>query len=240
MQYDTSGEDLYRIQSTGIASKVSYAGVQWLTVRPDGKDWRFEAHVRYTRDGPDGRAGAQARFVQILHPDGTIADGSDDDPDFLTILNQPFAVHLDAATLRDLRALHGKAPFAATSPLGAQAVLHGYLRPAPAGPIDGHSTAAVKFDAAGAMTGPLPGSAQTLVAGTMRMEGTAYYAVDSATLLALQVTLTLDARLTQSGGGTLPVRIFYRRWMRAIAIDPKTPLPTPLATGAGTALHAVP
>ena len=66
---------------------------------------RFEARARYTRTGPDGESRAEARFVQVLLPNGTFEDRVDDDPDFLTILNQPFAVRLDAATLRDLRAL---------------------------------------------------------------------------------------------------------------------------------------
>ena len=141
---------------------------------------------RYTRTGPDGKSRGEALFVQILLPDGTFEDRIDDDPDFLTILNQPFAVRLDAATLRDLRALRGRVPFSATSPLGAEAVLRGFLRPAGSGPIAGRPTVGVRFEAEGAMTGPLPGYAETLVSGTMRMDGTAYYALDDATLLALK------------------------------------------------------
>jgi hypothetical protein len=217
VQYDTSGEDVYRIQAVGTSSKVSYSGTERLLVRPEGKAWRFEARARYTREAPDGKTRGEAVFVQELEPDGTFEDRIDDDPDFLTILNQPFAVRLDAATLRDLRALHGRVPFSATSPLGAQAVLHGFLRPAPGGPIAGHPTVAVRFEAEGAMTGPLPGSAEALVSGTMRMDGVAYYALESATLFALNVTLTLDARLTQSRQPTpVPVRIFYRRSIKAV------------------------
>jgi hypothetical protein len=184
----------------------------------NGKAWRFEARARYTRDGPDGKSRGEALFVQILHPDGTFEDRIDDDPDFLTILNQPFAVRLDAPTIRDLRALRNRVPFSATSPLGAQAVLRGFLRPAPGGPVGGRPTVAVRFEAAGTMTGPLPGSAETLVSGTMRMDGTAYYALESATLCALQVRLTLDARLAQSRQPvSVPVRILYRRSIRAVA-----------------------
>ena len=58
--------------------------------------------------------------MQVLRADGTFEDRVDNDPDFLTILNQPFAVQLDGATLRDLRALHGRVPFSATSPLGGE------------------------------------------------------------------------------------------------------------------------
>jgi hypothetical protein len=238
IQYVASGEDLYRIESTETFSKVSYTGEQRLSVRREGKDWRFEVRAQYTRDGPDGRSRGRAFFVQILHANGVLEDRVDDDPDFLTILNQPFAARLDAATLRDLRDLRGRVPFSATSPLGAEAVLHGYLRPVGGGPVAGRPTVAVRFEAEGSMTGPLPGYAETLVSGTMRMDGTAYYALEGATLLALRVTLTLDARLAQSNSKvSVPVRILYRRSMRAL---PKTPLRAPLAKGAETAAPATP
>jgi hypothetical protein len=238
--YKTSGEDLYRIQSAATSSRVTYLGAEELSIAPEGKGWRFEARARYTRDGPDGKERATARFVQVLQPDGTFEDRTDDDPDFLTILNQPFAVRLDKPTLRDLRTLHGAVPFSATSPLGAQAVLRGYLRPATGGPIGGRPTAAVRFEADGAMTGPLPGYSGMLVSGTMRMDGTAYYALDDATLLALNVALTLDARLSQGRPSvSVPVRIVYRRAIRATA-SAKTLPPIPLARGGGTVAPATP
>jgi hypothetical protein len=199
---------------------------------------RFEARARYTRNGPDGRSSGEAVFVQIVQPNGAFEDRVDDDPDFLTILNQPFAVQLDSATLGQLRALRGRVPFSATSPLGAEAVLHGFLRPAPGGPIGGRPAVAVRFEAEGAMTGPLPGASDTLISGTMHMDGTAYYALEGATLLALSVTLTLDARLAQGQPAVSePVRITYRRTIRATS---KTPPRAPLATGAETAAPATP
>jgi hypothetical protein len=233
-----SGQDLYRIVSAGTFTRVSYAGTQHLSMRREGKAWRFEARATYTREGPDGKNRAQALFVQVLQPSGTFEDRIDDDPDFLTILNQPFAVRLDAATLRDLRTLHGQVPFAATSPLGAQAVLRGFLRPATGGPVGGRTTVAIRFEAQGVMTGPLPGYGETLVSGTMRMDGKAYYTVESATLYALNVTLTLDARLAQSRPSvSVPVRILYRRMIKATA---KTLPRAPLAAGAGTVAPATP
>jgi hypothetical protein len=238
VRYDTSGEDVYRIQPAGTPSKVSYAGWQLLTVHRAGSGWRFEARARYMRTASDTKSQADALFVQVLHSDGTFEDRTDDDPDFLTILNQPFAVRLDAATLGDLRALRGRVPFSATSPLGAEAVLRGFLRPAPGGPIGGRPTVAVRFEAEGAMTGPLPGSTQTLLSGTMRMDGVAYYGLDGATLLALTVTLTLDARLAQTRPSvSVPVRIVYRRTIRATA---NTRPRAPLAKDAGTVAPATP
>jgi len=207
-------------------------------VREEGKSWRFHAHARYTRIGPDGNDRGEADFVQIQLPDGSFEDRSDDDPDFLTILNQPFAVRLDAATLRDLRALRGRVPFSATSPLGAESVLRGFLRPGTGGPISGRPTVAVRFEAEGTMNGPLPGDTTALVTGNIRMDGTAYYALESAMLMALRVTLTLDAQLAQSGtAAAVPLHIVY---VRSIRVAPRTPPRAPLAKGDGTAARATP
>jgi hypothetical protein len=195
---------------------VSYVGTERLSVTREGASLRFKAQARYTRIASDGKSSAEASFVQVLRPDGAFEDRLDDDPDFLTILNQPFAARLDSATLLDVRELRKPVPFAATSPLGASTVLHGFLRPGVGGPIEGHPTVAVRFQAAGPMNGKLPGHADANVAGKMRMDGTAYYALDNAMLLALNVTLTIDARLSESRPSvSVPVRITYRRSIRA-------------------------
>lgn len=238
LQYDTAGEDVYRLDSAGATSRVSYTGTERLSIVRQGNLVRFEARARYTREGPDGRTRGEALFVQVLRPNGAFEDRVDNDPDFLTILNQPFAVRLDRATLRDLRELRGRVPFSAGSPLGGETVLRGFLRPGVAGPVNGRPAAAVRFEAEGAMSGALPGYADGTVSGIMSMDGTAYYSLDGATLLALSVTLTLDARLARRRpSASVPVRITYRRSMR---VTSKTPPPVPLATGGGTVAPATP
>jgi hypothetical protein len=238
--YSTSGEDVYRIESSGAVSRIVYSGSERLSVKQEGKQLRFEAAAHYLRDAPDGKSDVSARFVQVLMPDGSFVDRLDEDPDFLTILDQPFAVRLDAATLHDVRELRGRLPFNATSPLGGDTVLRGFLRPGVSGPIEGHQTVAIRFQAEGPMTGPLRGYNGATVTGRMLMDGTAYYALDDATLLALNATLTIDAQLYQGQPPTpVPVQIVYRRSIRATtgAVQPavRTLLPTPLATGAETA-----
>ncbi|MGA8533562.1 MAG: hypothetical protein WB615_05595, partial [Candidatus Tumulicola sp.] len=205
---------------------------------------RYDAQARYARNAADGNSHVNARFVQELLPNGSFEDRIDDDPDFLTVLNQPFAVQLDGVTLRDLRTLRGPVPFSATSPLGGQAVLRGYLRPGKGGKIGGRAAVAVGFEAEGPMSAPMPSHTSATMAGHMRMDGTAFYSLDDAMLLALDATLTIVAQL-HDGSETVPVRIVYRRSIRASA-EPSTPepsqpkaakkpLPTPLATGGGTA-----
>lgn len=236
-QYDVRGEDVYRVGSTGSeTSTVSYDGSQVLSVTQESKRARYDAQAHYVRRDADGKSDVSARFVQELLPNGSFEDSLDEDPDFLTILNQPFAVQLDPATMRDLRHLHASVPFGATSPLGDGAVLRGYLRPGTAGEVGGRPVISVHFQAQGPMSGPLPGKSHATMSGRMGMDGTAYYAVDNAMLLALDATLTIDAKLAQSGQ-MIPVQIVYRRYIRAL---PKTLPPTPPATGGGTASPPTP
>jgi hypothetical protein len=237
--------DIYRIESTGTVSTILYAGTERLSVKREGKQIRFEAEARYTRDTPAGRSDNRARFVQVLLPDGSFVDRVDEDPDFLTILDQPFAVELDPATLRDLRELRGPVPFDATSPLGGDTVLRGFLRPGASGPIDGRQSIAVRFEAEGPMSGALPGYAGATVSGHMRMDGMAFYALDDAILLALNATLTIVAQLYQGQPpAPVPIRITYRRSIRATSRGTRsvlrTPLPTPPAAGGETAPLATP
>ncbi len=240
-EYAVSGNDVYRIGSSATVAKITYEGTERLSItQAVGGTKRYTALARYTRNGDDGRASVQARFVQDMTPRGSFEDEVDEDPDFLTVLNQPFAIQLDAATLRDLRTLHKKVPFEASSPLGGDAVLRGFLRPAPGGQIDGAQVVAVKFEAEGVMTGTLPTKGSTArMSGQMRMEGTAYYSSSTALLLALDATLTIVAQLEQDAQNRVPVHIVYRRAIRADSTI-KTPLPTPLATGAETESPATP
>jgi hypothetical protein len=235
--YDVRGQDVYRVGTSQTTSRVTYEGAETLTVAKQGKGARFEAQARYVRGDADGRREATARFIQELLPSGTFEDRYDEDPDFLTILNQPFAIQLDRTTMHDLLHLHAAVPFNATSPLGGDAVLRGYLRPGVGGAIAGRPAVAVRFEAEGPMSGGLPGGQGTM-SGRMRMDGTAYYAMDDALLLALDATLTIRARLSESAQA-VPVQITYRRYIRARDREPvKTPLPAQPEAGGGTASPA--
>lgn len=216
VQYDLVGEDRYRVVATATVSTVSYAGIERLSVTRDGKGLRFDARANYVRQSLGDRSSENARFVGDLFPDGSFESHIDNDPDFLTLLNQPFAVELDPATLRDLRELRGSVPFAAGSPIAGGTELRGFLRHASDGPIDGLPTVAVHFSAKGPMSGTLPGSTQTALGGIMALDGTAYYSLAGGLLLALRATLTIDARIHQAHSNTsVPVEIVYRRWIRA-------------------------
>ena len=210
--YTVSGSDTYQLGANATPTHINYDGSQTLTTRPDGRGRRFVAEATYTKRDEGGKASVHARFVQEMNADGTFEDRIDDDPDFLTILNQPFAIQLDKTTLGDLHHLHGSVPFEATSPLGG-ARLHGFLRGLPIGEINGVRAAGVRFTANGPMAGALPQHPEALLAGTIRMDGTAYYRLRGAVLVALDATLTIEGKL-KDNQATVPVRIIYHRLIR--------------------------
>lgn len=212
-RYTVSGSDLYQIGAALPNTRIEYAGSERLVVTRSGKSVRYRAIVRYMRADASGERAMRASFVQEMRPSGSLEDRADNDPDFLAVLNQPFAIELDAKTLRDIAHLHGEVPFRATSPLGSS-ILHGYLKPGTDGLIDGRPVVGVRFDAHGPMSGSLPSHPATAIHGTIRMDGTAYYATPGALLLALDATLDITGKL-QNGADEVPVRIIYRRTIRA-------------------------
>ena len=215
--YGVAGEDTYRVGRTLDETHITYRGTEHLGIVSNNEGHRYVADVNYTRLDESGKASVRGQFVQELLRDGTFEDRSDEDPDFLTILNQPFAVQLDAVTLGDLERLHGTVPFEAASPLGGSR-LSGYLRSAPRGKVQGRAVIGVRFEADGPMSGTLPEHPGAQLSGTMHMDGTAYYAQTGALLLALNATLTIEGKL-QSGRESVPVRIVYHRVIRATGSD---------------------
>jgi hypothetical protein len=215
VSYRITGQDVYGIGSGVQVSSVRYSGEQQLSVRHSGGRVWYSVHATYTRYEGDDATQHTASFEQATRTDGTLENVHDDDPDFLTILNQPFAIALDRVTLHDLRSLRAAVPFDAGSPLGDGAVMHGYLRPAGSGLVAGRPAIAIVFDAQGTMDGTIASKSQTRMTGRIDMNGTAYYATNSALLLELDATLRVDANLHATGAPAAPVKIVYRRTIRA-------------------------
>jgi hypothetical protein len=212
--YAVSGNDRYQIGQTDLQTSIAYSGMQHLTITKDGAQKRFTAQATYTRTDSAGRVPAQASFVQEMSPQGELKDRMDLDPDYLTVLNQPFAVELDAGTLHDLLHLRGRVPFIFPAPMTG-GTLRGFLERGQIGRIGQRPVLSVNFDASGPMAGPLPDHAQMSIAGTMRMRGTAYYALrGEALLLALNETLTISGTL-HDRSQTSPVKIEYQRSIKA-------------------------
>jgi hypothetical protein len=207
--YNVTGTDRYSIGNALDKTDIVYAGSEHLRIEHHGNARVYTADVSYVRTDDAGKAAVRARFVQELGADGTFVDKDDDDPDFLTVLNQPFAVQLDPVTMGDLRKLRGPVPFKAVSPLGG-AQLRGTLRSAARGLVGGETAVGVRFQADGPMDGALPEHPGAVLAGRMHIDGTAYYGTSSDLLLSLDATLTIDGAL-RGDDHAVPVRITYRR-----------------------------
>jgi hypothetical protein len=211
--YLVAGRDSFSIGAGDIQSEVSYAGTESLRVHRHGRTTRLSAHVTYTRS--DGRAvtPASGDFVADILPDGSTLDSSDRDPDYLTVLNQPFAAQLDPSTLSDLRRLRGALPFDVPSPFTGSS-LHGYLQHIPAGNIGSRPSIGVRFEAEGPMKGRLPDRPGLTLSGTIAMRGVAYYDSASAILLALDTVVTITGTVSNRSDKD-PVTIVYARTIRA-------------------------
>ncbi len=214
-RYRTTGDDLYRVGATPSAHIV-YAGTQQLSIRKIGSHVWFTAEADCDRTDSGVTTEEKAGFVQELLADGSFADRTDDDPDFLTILNQPFAIRLDAATVRDLQELHAPVPFTAASPVGG-GDLQGALRRGIPGVIAGHPVVGVTFRADGTINGPLPGRVAAVISGSIHLDGTAYYDTRRALLLVLDARLTIEGVLSGTHLAAVPVRIVYARTIRILS-----------------------
>ncbi len=211
--YTVTGKDSFSIGAGEIHSEVTYAGTQTLALSRHGKTTRYAAHVAYTRSDGTASTGATGDYVADVLPSGDTLDSADHDPDYLTVLNQPFAARLDRQTLADLRRLKGPLPFDFPSPFTGSS-LHGYLRHLGNGLIGPRRAIGVKFEAAGPMKGALPDRPGLTLAGTIAMRGSAYYDAADAILLTLDTTVTIVGTVSNRSSND-PVTIVYERKIHA-------------------------
>jgi hypothetical protein len=211
--YAVAGKDSFSIGAGAIVSEISYSGTETLTISRHGRFTRLRAHVSYTRSDGAASTVAIGDYVADQLPTGEMLDSADHDPDYLTVLNQPFAAQLDLQTLSDLRHLSGALPFDFPSPITGSS-LHGYLQHVAGGMVGPRRSTGVRFEAAGPMKGELPDRPGLTLVGTIAMRGTAYYAIDTALLLALETTVTITGNVSNRSGKD-PVTIVYARTIRA-------------------------
>jgi len=214
--YTIDGVDSFQTAANGVRTDIVYAGTQRLTIQRQGNVTQFTATVTYDRREGGAATHATGGFSTKIMANGEQHDGADGDPDYLTILNQPFSIELDAPTLRDLHSLVRTVPFDFPSPMTG-APLHGSLRRLPDGTLNGRRVLGIAFAARGPLNGSLPDRPDMALSGTITMNGTAYYAYADALLLALDATLQIEGRVANSGQ-TDPVTIVCKRTIR-----PQTP-----------------
>lgn len=211
--YTVDGRDVFKIGSTNAGSTTVYHGSQKLAIRKSGRATTYVARVDYDKDGEGGKEHAHASYTTTMLPSGDQHDGPAHDPDYLTVLNQPFSVQLDADTMRDLAHVKRPVPFDFPSPMTG-APLKGTLRRLPDAMMNGVRVMGIAFEATGPLNGALPDRPEMALAGTITMKGTAYYAYRNALLLALDATLGIDGNL-DSTAKKAPVSIVYARTIRS-------------------------
>jgi hypothetical protein len=222
-QYRVDGRDTFVIGSREMRSDIAYKGTQTLHIQSVRGGHRYTATVTYQRNDQGAITRARGSYESTISASGDQADGANNDPDYLTILNQPFAVQLDAPTLHDLAHLGGSVPFDFPSPITG-APLHGQLRHAPDGIINGTHVLGVAFEASGPLHGSLPDHPEMSLSGTIVMKGTAYYTYADALLLGLDATLRIAGTVDGSRDYN-SVEITYTRSIRATPAPAGPPNP---------------
>lgn len=217
-QYSVAGTDSYQIGAHELQTHIAYSGQESLSITRVRSGKHFTVRAKYRRSDQTGSSSAQAAFEALLLPSGEQRDEASNDPNYLTVLNQPFSVQLDLQTLRDLARLKGRIPFDFPSPMTGGA-LHGFLSRGEAAVVAARHAIAVNFDAVGPMLGPLPDHPSLSLNGSMRMHGKAFYDLDTALLLSLDATLSIDGNLLDPKK-TTPVSIVYKRSIRAQSSAP--------------------
>jgi hypothetical protein len=212
--YSVTGKDTFTIGTGDVRSEISYSGRESLRRRHGKAVTVYTATARYLRVDQGAASHVGASFVAEMAAGGEQHDLDDRDPDYLTVLNQPFAVQLDAATLRDLARLRNDVPFDFPSPMTGSS-LRGRLRRVGAGIVSGAPALGVSFTAGGPMRGALPDRPKLSLNGRIRMQGQAYYRMEDALLVMLDATLTISGNLTNPDQ-TDEVTIVYRRTIRAL------------------------
>ena len=219
-RYLVSGRDSFVIGDGDIQSEVNYRGSQVLTVTRRGKTTRYAAKVSYVRDDQGAASPANADFTIEYSAHGDPIASADHDPDYLTVLNQPFSAQLDLKTLNDLRQLRATAPFDVPSPF-TSTTFHGRLERIGVGTIGSRQALGVRFEAGGPMKGSLPDRPGLKLVGGIVMGGTAYYDLETAMLLSLDATVTISGTVSNRSSND-PVTIVYRRTLRAEVGIPNT------------------
>jgi len=215
--YTLEGSDTFRIAGRDLHSIMTYTGTETMSLRSVARGTLFDVRVTYEKNDGTTIAHERSRYELTMRPTGEVVDQHDADPDYLTILNQPFSVQLDAPTMRDLHGLDQAVPFDFPSPMTGKP-LHGTLRRLADGTLNGVRVLGIAFTAQGPLAGTLPDRPGLELGGTITMNGTAYYAYTSALLLALDATLLIEGKVAGPAGDDA-VTITYKRVIRPAAAE---------------------
>jgi hypothetical protein len=204
------GSDRFQTPSGELRARNAYSGRQSLSIRRDRSVTVYHSRAEYDRVDQGARAHAIATFGSEATPDGELRDLEANDPDFVTVLNQPFNVELDRRTLHDLDAVAAPIPFHFPSPLDGTS-LEGTLQHedrARSGP----SIVGVLFHVEGPLRPRVGERSPDALDGRITVDGTARYLKENGLLRDLDTTVTISGRLAPSE--TDGVIAVYERYLR--------------------------
>ncbi len=226
--YRMWGSDRFQTAAGGRPSEIDYSGRQSLSIRSERNLRIYHARAEYDRVEGGARVHAIATFGAEATAEGDVRDLESNDPDFMTVLNQPFNVELDRLTMRDLATLSAPIPFRFPSPVDGTA-LDGTLRHE-ATDRGERGILGVVFHVAGPMHGRVGDRSPETLDGRITVDGTARYVKASGLLRDLDATVTISGRvMPHEEAGVLAV---YRRSIRR---ETQALAPVPAVSSRGTA-----
>lgn len=215
--YAVDGRDSFSVGARDLRRDIVFSGKETLSSIRGSDGTRFVVTVEYSRAAQGNRAQAHANFISTVKPTGEQQDEVNGDPDYVSILNQPFSIELDLPTMREVARIATPAPFTFVLPITG-APLTGSIRSGGVAYVAGERALGVVFEAEGPVHG-LIGNVGVALDGRIRMRGTAYYSFDSAVLRALDTQLTISGTIA-GDPDRKAVSIVYRRTIRAITPTP--------------------
>ena len=208
--YKVWGSDRFQTPTGELRGEIAYSGRQSLSIRRGLRVTIYHSRAEYDRVEAGAHARTVATFASEATPDGEVRDLEANDPDFVTVLNQPFNVELDRQTLLDLDAVAEPIPFRFPSPLDGTS-LEGTLQREDRAQA-GAGIVGVIFHAAGPMRSRVGDRSLAALDGRIAVDGTARYFKTSGLLGELEAKITISGRLASSEAtGVIAV---YKRSIR--------------------------
>jgi ribosomal protein S18 len=194
--YRVWGSDRFQTPSGELRGEIAYRGRQSLSIQRKRRITVYHSRAEYDRVELGTRAHSIATFGSEATPDGELRDLETNDPDFVTVLNQPFNVELDRQTLHDLDAVAAPIPFHFPSPLDGTS-LEGALQRENR-TLSGPEIVGVLFHVAGPMHRQAGDRSPAALEGRITVDGTARYLKATGLLRDLDATITISGRVAPS------------------------------------------
>lgn len=193
----------------GVMPVAAAADARPVYVMTGQDTYQIGAFRRAIRFGGEERVRVVKRGTETT----LASDKSENDPDTLSVANQPLPAVLRNDEVRALNALAGRTALDLPSSF-TETSLAGFLEPVT--PRATGDLIGLRFMATAESSGPLPNYPNVVVDGVLTMQGTAYYARSSGVLERIESRLTFDGHI-RGEDATVPVHVSYERNIHVVA-----------------------